>query len=85
MTRRPRPDPLVHDQRRARRPAGAEPLRRSADDRRIAGIAGGIARFAGADPWWVRAAFAASVPLSLGITVAGYLLLWALLPADAGD
>lgn len=84
MTRRPRPDPLLHDQRRARRPAGAEPLRRSADDRWIAGIAGGIARFGGADPRWVRAAFAASVPLSLGITVGGYLLLWALLPADAG-
>jgi phage shock protein PspC (stress-responsive transcriptional regulator) len=77
-----RRDPLLHEQRRARRPAGATPLRRSADDRRLAGIAGGIAAFAGADPRWVRAAFVVSLPLSLGVTGVGYLLLWLLLPAE---
>jgi phage shock protein C len=74
---------LAHQQRRARRPGGgATPLRRSRDERRIAGIAGGIATFVGADPRTVRALFVLSIPLSLGLTVPGYLLLWGLLPAE---
>ncbi len=75
-------DPLLHDQRRARRPTGAPRLQRSRTDRRIAGVAGGIAAFTGADPRRVRLVFALTVPLSLGITVPGYLLLWALLPVE---
>ncbi|MDZ7707350.1 MAG: PspC domain-containing protein [Trueperaceae bacterium] len=75
-------DPLPHDQRRARRPTGAERLQRSRTDRRIAGVAGGVAAFTGADPRRVRLVFALTVPLSLGITVPGYLLLWALLPVE---
>ncbi len=82
MSGPPRPDPLLHDQRRARRPAGASTLRRSRDDRRLAGVAGGVAAFTGADPRRVRLAFALTVPLSLGITVPGYLLLWALIPPE---
>lgn len=79
-----RSDPLLHRQRRARRPTGgARPLRRSRDDRWMAGIAGGVATFTGADPRWVRALFVVTVPLSLGLTVVGYLLLWLLLPSDA--
>jgi len=79
-----RPDPLTHDQRRARRPSGGgTPLRRRRDGRRIAGIAAGIAAFVGADPRTVRALFVLATPLSLGLTVPGYLLLWLLLPADA--
>lgn len=77
-----RHDPLLHDQRRARRPSGASRLERSRSDRRIAGVAGGVAAFTGADPRRVRLVFALSVPLSLGITVPGYLLLWALLPVE---
>ncbi len=79
-----RHDPLRHDQRRARRPAGATALRRSASERRLAGVAGGIATFTGADPRWVRVLFVVSVPLSLGVTAVGYLLLWGLLPAERG-
>lgn len=79
---RPRPDPLPHDQRRARRPVGASALRRSRHDRRLAGVAGGVAAFTGADPRRVRLVFALTVPLSLGITVPGYLLLWMLIPAE---
>ncbi len=75
-------DPLLHDQRRARRPTGAARLLRSRTDRRIAGVAGGVAAFTGADPRRVRLVFALTVPLSLGITVPGYLLLWALLPVE---
>lgn len=83
MTPPERPDPLAHEQRRARRPSGGEaPLRRRLDERRIAGIAAGIATFVGADPRTVRALFIVTIPLSLGLTVPGYLLLWLLMPAD---
>ncbi len=82
----PAPDPLRHEQRRARRPSGAvAPLRRSVRDRRIAGIAGGVARFTGAGPRVVRTIFALSVPLSWGVTLGGYLLLWMLLPLDGSE
>lgn len=77
-----RPDPLPHQQRRARRPVSSVRLTRSATDRRIAGIAGGVAAFTGADPRTVRLVFAATVPLSLGVTAAGYLLLWGLIPPE---
>lgn len=42
-----------------------------------------MAAFVGADPRWVRALFVLTVPLSLGLTVVGYLLFWMLLPSDA--
>jgi len=82
MSGSPRPDPLTHDQRRARRPIGATRLQRSRSDRRLAGVVGGVAAFTGADPRRVRLLFALTVPLSLGITVVGYLLLWVLLPLE---
>jgi len=51
----------------------------------MAGIAGGIAAFTDADPRWVRAAFVLSLPVSLGVTGVGYLLLWWILPPETGD
>lgn len=78
-----RTDALPHRQRRARRPTGStEKLRRSKDDRMLGGIAGGIATFIGANPRWVRAVFVVTIPLSLGLTVAGYLVFWLLLPSE---
>jgi phage shock protein PspC (stress-responsive transcriptional regulator) len=77
-----RRDPLPHDQRRARRPSGAVKLRRSGSDRVVAGIAGGIAAFTDADPRWVRAAFVLSLPVSLGVTGVGYLMLWWIVPPE---
>lgn len=74
-------DPLLHDQRRARRPTGAASLARSPDGR-IGGVAAGIADFVGADPRRVRWLAALSILLSFGITAVVYLLLWALLPSE---
>lgn len=79
---RPRRDPLPHDQRRARRPQADAPLLRSRDDRLVAGVAGGIAAFSGAPSRTVRALWLLTVPLSIGITALGYLLLWALIPEE---
>ena len=76
-------DPLQHVQRRARRPAGApERLRRSRQRRVIAGLAGGIADFTGYPIGVVRTVFVLSIPLSLFITVGGYLAFWLLLPSE---
>jgi phage shock protein PspC (stress-responsive transcriptional regulator) len=74
-------DPLQHQQRRARRPAGAtEPLRRSRRDRVVAGVCGGIASFVGARPATVRWLWIASLLPSLGVTALAYPAMWWLLP-----
>ena len=76
-------DALPHEQRRARRPWGqTERLRRRPDEGRIAGLAAGVAHFVDANPTVVRGIFVATIPLSLGVTVLGYLLLWLLIPGE---
>ena len=75
-------DGLVHEQRRARRPLGtSDRLRRIKDGARLGGVALGVARFVDANPRTVRLIFVATIPLSWGLTVIGYLLLWWLLSA----
>jgi phage shock protein C len=75
-----RPDGLLHDQRRARRPESLERLRKSRDDRLLLGILGGIATYTGLPAFWLRLAFALSVVISGGVTLLGYLALSLLLP-----
>jgi phage shock protein PspC (stress-responsive transcriptional regulator) len=79
-------DPLPHDQRRARRPSGApSALRRSREERVIAGVCGGIAAFVGTPPLRIRAIWLISLIPSLGVTALAYPLLWLLLPAAVTD
>ena len=59
-------------------------LRRSGDDRMLAGVAGGIARYLGADVTLVRVIIAALV-LFTGAGAALYLAAWLLIPADGDD
>ena len=76
-------DPLPHAQRRARRPHGAaSPLRRSRQQRVVAGVCGGIAEFVGARPSSVRLLWLVSLLPSLGLTLLAYPALWWLLPLD---
>lgn len=65
-------------------PAGDRPLRRSADDRVIAGVAGGIARRLDIPAWVIRVAF---VVLSFGggLGIALYIAGWLLIPDDGDD
>jgi len=59
------------------------PLRRSRDDRMIAGVVGGLARYFGIDPTLARAGYVVISVLSAafpGLLV--YLLLWALVPQE---
>lgn len=57
------------------------PLRRSTSDKKIAGVAGGLAEHLGLDPTLVRAGFAISILFS-GAGVVAYLLLLAIVPDD---
>jgi phage shock protein PspC (stress-responsive transcriptional regulator) len=59
-------------------------LRRSADDKMLAGVAGGIARYLNADVMLVRIIVAALV-LFTGAGVALYVAAWLLIPADGED
>lgn len=59
-------------------------LRRSGDERMLAGVAGGIARYLGADVTLVRVIIAA-LALFTGVGVALYLAAWLLIPEDGDD
>ena len=65
------------------RPARQE-LRRSTDDRMLAGVAGGIARYLGADVTLMRVIIAALV-LFTGAGATLYLAAWLLIPADGDE
>jgi phage shock protein PspC (stress-responsive transcriptional regulator) len=59
-------------------------LRRSADDKMLAGVAGGIARYLNTDVTLVRIIIAALV-LFTGVGVVLYIAAWLLIPADGED
>jgi len=59
-------------------------LRRSADDRMLGGVAGGIARYLDIDVTIVRVAIVA-LTLLTGTTAALYIAAWLLIPADGDD
>ena len=63
---------------------GAGQLRRSGDDRMLAGVAGGIARYLNADATLVRVIIAA-LALFTGAGAALYLAAWLLIAADGED
>ena len=63
----------------------ARQLRRSADDKMLAGVAGGIARYLDADVTLVRLVIAV-LALASGTGVAAlYLAAWLLIPQDGED
>jgi phage shock protein PspC (stress-responsive transcriptional regulator) len=59
-------------------------LRRSRDDKMLAGVAGGLARYFNADVTLVRVIIAALVLLT-GAGAALYIAAWLLIPADGED
>ena len=59
-------------------------LRRSGDDKMVAGVAGGLARYLNADVTLVRVIIAA-LALFTGAGVALYIAAWLLIPADSSD
>ena len=59
-------------------------LRRSGDDKMLAGVARGLARYLNADVTLVRVIIAA-LALFTGAAVALYIAAWLLIPADGND
>jgi phage shock protein C len=59
-------------------------LRRSSDDKMLAGVAGGVARYLNADVTLVRVIVAALV-LFTGAGAALYIAAWLLIPQDGED
>jgi phage shock protein PspC (stress-responsive transcriptional regulator) len=59
-------------------------LRRSTDDRMLAGVAGGIARYLNVDATLVRIGIVA-LTLLTGAGAALYIAAWLLVPADGED
>ncbi|MGH3206506.1 MAG: PspC domain-containing protein [Trebonia sp.] len=59
-------------------------LRRSSDDRMLAGVAGGIARYLNLDATLVRVGIVA-LTLLTGAGGALYIAAWLLIPADGED
>ena len=57
------------------------PLTRSSTDRKIGGVASGLARHLGVDPVLVRIGFAVSILFS-GAGLVAYLLRLAIVPSD---
>ncbi len=58
-------------------------LTRSRDDRKIAGVCGGIANYFGWDPTLVRVLYVVISVASVGFPgMAVYLLLWVLMPDE---
>jgi phage shock protein C len=63
---------------------GARQLRRSGEDKMLAGVAGGIARYLDADVTLVRVIIAA-LTMFTGTGAALYITAWLLIPADGED
>lgn len=63
---------------------GPRRLYRSADDRKISGVAGGLARHFGVDPAFVRLGFVA-LALFGGSGVVLYAVAWLIIPLDRAE
>ncbi|SNS87556.1 Phage shock protein PspC (stress-responsive transcriptional regulator) [Asanoa hainanensis] len=57
-------------------------LRRTTDDKIIAGVCGGLGRYFGVDPVLMRVIFAVTVVLTGGLALLAYPVLWFLMPED---
>jgi phage shock protein C len=58
------------------------PLTRASDDKKLTGVAGGLARYFGVDPILFRVGFAVTA-LCSGAGLLAYLILALLMPSDA--
>jgi len=59
-------------------------LRRPLDDRMIAGVCSGLARYAGVDPTAMRVMFAVVAVLTWGVGALAYPVMWFIMPEERG-
>jgi phage shock protein C len=65
---------------------GYRKLRRPLDDRMVAGVCSGLARYFGVDPVLVRIGFAVLALVTWGVALVAYPLLWIIMPdADPAE
>src|SRR5262245_5150520 len=76
------PDPLLPP--RDDEPMSGRRLTRSASNKYVAGVAGGLGRYFGLDPVLFRVAFGVSMIFG-GIGIVAYIALWVFLPTDEGQ
>jgi phage shock protein C len=57
-------------------------LRRPVDDRLVAGVCSGIARYTGVDPALVRIGFAVFALVTWGAALLAYPVMWFLMPEE---
>ena len=67
-------------------PTSEQPRRflRSSDDKMVAGVCGGLARYLGVDPTLVRVAWVVALVLGLPATLLAYVVAWAITPLRTG-
>lgn len=56
-------------------------LRRSVDDKMVAGVCGGLGEFFGIDPTLIRVLWAVSI-FALGFGILPYIVCWLLIPVE---
>jgi phage shock protein PspC (stress-responsive transcriptional regulator) len=56
--------------------------RRSREDAWIAGVCGGLGRYAGRDPYWLRLLFVVGTAASGGVGALVYIGLWLAIPLE---
>ncbi|HIQ04644.1 MAG TPA: PspC domain-containing protein [Anaerolineae bacterium] len=61
---------------------GGQPLYRSREDRVIAGVCGGLARYLGVDSSWVRLVWILATLFSVGFGIIAYLIALIVLPEE---
>jgi phage shock protein C len=66
---------------------GEKPQLRRSHDKKLGGVAGGLAEYFGIDPTLVRVLFVVALfmPGIGGAAVIGYLIMWWVIPAPVGD
>jgi phage shock protein C len=62
-------------------PAPAKQLVRTQDDKMIAGVCGGLARYLGVDATLVRVVAVVALVFAFPATAIGYVLAWAIMPS----
>ena len=62
-------------------PVPAKQLVRTMDDKMVAGVCGGLARYLGVDPTLVRVAAVIALVFAFPAALVGYVLAWAITPS----
>ena len=61
---------------------GYRKLRRPLDDRMVAGVCSGLARYFGIDPVLVRIGFVVLALATWGVALVGYAVMWVVMPDE---